>query len=214
VRDVLQAYEPEVVRYFMLTTHYRQPITYSVKMLEEAHDRLEYLYATLDRINQALGRADAIPDHGSFVAPAAGLLPSFFDAFHAAMSDDFNAPLALVPLGELAKAANELTKSPKKPKPDVAYTLAAVRSCLVQAGQALGLLQRFPADALLALRDRKVKALGIDAAAVEARIADRTQARADKDWALADAIRQELAAQGIELMDNADSTGWRIARVV
>jgi cysteinyl-tRNA synthetase len=78
----------------------------------------------------------------------------------------------------------------------------------------LGLLQRFPADALLALRDRKVKALGIDAAAVEARIADRTQARADKSGALADAIRQELAAQGIELMDNADSTDWRISRVV
>lgn len=214
VRDVLQAYHPEVVRYFMLTTHYRQPITYSIKMMEEAHGRLEYLYTTLQRINEALGKAPQIPEKGKFVAPAASILGRFFEDFHTAMSDDFNAPAALVPLGELAKAANELTKSPKKPKPDVAYTLAAIRSCLVQAGAPLGLLQTYPADALHSLRDKKAKALGIDKNEIEALIVARAEARASKDWARADEVRNELSAKGIELMDGVDGTDWRIAKVV
>ncbi|MBH24774.1 MAG: cysteine--tRNA ligase [Myxococcales bacterium] len=213
VRDVLGAYHPEVVRYFMLTTHYRQPITYSLKMMEEAHDRLEYLYTTLSRINEALGRIGTIPEAGNFVSPAAAPLETFFAKFHEAMCDDFNVPAALVPLGELAKASNELTKSKKKPKPDAAYTLAAIRSCLVQAGQPLGILQQLPEEALVELRDKRAEALGIDSEAIEQRINDRSQARQDRDWSLADAIRDELAEQGIELMDGADGTSWRIARV-
>ena len=213
IRDVIKVYEPEVVRFFMLTTHYRQPITYSVKMMEEAHARLEYLYNTLDRINDALGKIDSLPDHGNLVSPANKPLESFFDLFHEAMCDDFNFPSALVPIGELARAANELTKNKKRPAPDVAFTLAAVRSALVQAGEVLGVLQRYPSEALAALRDRRADALGIDKAAVQARILDRTQARADRDWALADQIRDELAAQNIELMDGADTTDWRIGKV-
>ncbi|MEO1272358.1 MAG: cysteine--tRNA ligase [Myxococcota bacterium] len=213
VRDVLGAYHPEVVRYFMLTTHYRQPITYSLQMMEEAHARLEYLYTTLARINEALGRVGSIPEAGQFVSPAATPLANFFERFHQAMCDDFNTPAALVPIGELAKASNELTKSPKKPKPDTAYTLAAIRSCLVQAGQPLGLLQRLPEQALVELRDTRAKALGIDKQAIEQRIADRARAREARNWAEADAVRNELAEQGIELMDGSDGTTWRIARV-
>ena len=213
VRDVLKVYHPEVIRYFMLTTQYRQPITYSMQMMEEAHGRVEYLYTTLARINEALARVSSIPEFGNFVSPAASQLSSFFERFHQSMCDDFNVPAALVPLGELAKASNELTKSKKKPRHDVAYTLAAIRSCLVQAAQPLGLLQRLPDLALVELRDKRALALGVDSDVVEGRIADRLQARAERDWALADTIRDELAEQGIELMDGTEGTTWRIARI-
>jgi cysteinyl-tRNA synthetase len=213
IRDVLQVYHAEVVRTFFLTTHYRQPITYSLQMMEEAFGRLEYLYTTLHRINEALSRVEAIPESGSFVAPAAAPLSTFFDAFHRAMCDDFNFPAALVPIGELAKASNELTKSPKKPKPDVAYTLAAVRSALVQAGQVLGIMQRFPAEVLRELRDMRAAAMEIDSNEVQARIQARIEARNAKDWALADEIRAELTAMGIELMDGPEDTDWRIGKL-
>ena len=213
VRDVLKVYDPEVVRFFMLTTHYRQPITYSVKMMEEAQARLEYLYNTLHRINLALARADRIPDAGKLASPARKVLDGFFPQFHEAMCDDFNFPAALVPIGELAKAANELTKSKKRPNPDIAYTLAAARSALVQAGAVLGVLQHFPGEALARLRDQRARALGIDAAHVEARIKDRDKARDDRNWALADQIRDELVALNVELMDSPEGTDWRIAKV-
>jgi cysteinyl-tRNA synthetase len=197
----------------MLTSHYRMPCTWSVSMMEEAHARLEYLYTTLHRINQSLAKAPSIPERGNFMAPARDVLARFFDEFHGAMCDDFNVPAALVPIGELSRAANELTKTKKKPKTDAAYTIAAVRSALVQAGAVLGILQKDPTRALNRLRNRRAQAMGIDNAAIKALIADRAQARADKNWARSDEIRDELLAQHIELMDGPDGTEWRISRV-
>lgn len=213
VRDVLEVYDPEVVRFFMLTSHYRMPCTWSVAMMEEAHARLEYLYTTLHRINQVLAKAASIPERGNFVTPAKEVLDRFFADFHAGMCDDFNVPAALVPIGEIAKAANELTKNKKKPKPDTAYTLAAVRSALVQAAAVLGVLQKDPAVALVALRDRRAVAMGIDNAEIEGLIQERAQARIDKNWARADEIRDELLERNIDLMDGPDGTEWRISRV-
>ena len=213
VRDVLGVYDPEAVRFFMLTSHYRMPCTWSIGMMEEAHARLEYLYTTLHRINQSLAIAASIPERGNFVSPAREVLLRFFDEFHAAMCDDFNVPAALVPLGELSKTANELTKSKKQPPTDTAYTLAAARSALVQAGAVLGILQRDPGIALCQLRERRAHAMGVDESEIEALIAERTQARGTKNWTRSDEIRDDLLARHIELMDGPEGTEWRFARV-
>ena len=210
-RDVLGGYHPDAIRYFMHTTHYRNPITYSVDNLEEARQRVTYFYETLRRIDEALAKVDAIDDNASFVAGTEEVLGSFDAKFADAMSDDFNTPRALAAIGEVAKIGNELTESKKKPKPDVAKTLATVKSCLQSAGAVLGVLETPASQALVELRDLRVKVLGIDVSLIDQKIADREAARAEKDWARADAIRDEMLEIGVEIMDGADGTSWRVS---
>ncbi|MFU8802275.1 MAG: cysteine--tRNA ligase [Bradymonadaceae bacterium] len=213
-RDVLQGFHPEAVRYFMHTSHYRNPITYSVENLEEAAQRVEYYYTTLERIDDALGRIghglDNPPPEAPAPAGCRGLVDTFMDRFEEALADDFNTCRGLAAIGELARAINNMTQTKKKPQPDVAYSLYRMRVLLCTAGQVLGILRRPPRQALEELRDLKVKVLGLDAAAIEEKIIARKQARDDKDWAMADTLRDELDAMNVEIMDSPEGTTWRI----
>ena len=212
-RDVLQGYHPEAIRYFMHTTHYRNPITYSVENLDEATQRIDYFYTALDRTNEALERAGfgVLPPPEAKWDPAAGeVLEDFGERFDTALADDFNTPRALAVLGEAAKILNELTESKKKLSPERAWTLHRAKRELLAAGESLGLLESRPATALRELRDLRVKVLELDPEHIESRIQARTDARANKDWAAADAIRDELLAMSVEIMDSPAGTTWRV----
>lgn len=209
-RDVLQGYHPEAIRYFMHTTHYRHPITYSQNNLDEATDRVEYLYTTLRRLDEALEKADYVPEDGQFFDSKSESIEGFMDRFEAALCDDFNTPRGLALIGELARVANDLTESKKKAKGDRLWTIAQTRELLLQAGSILGLLHKPASDALVELRDLKVELLGIDVDRVEELIEARTQARTEKDWERADAVRDQLAAMKIEVLDSPEGTSWRI----
>ncbi|MBA2662787.1 MAG: cysteine--tRNA ligase [Bradymonadaceae bacterium] len=213
-RDVLKGYHAEAVRYFMFTSNYRNPVTYSMENLEEASQRVEYLYTSLARIDETLARAGFGPGNPP---PAAGwaedrgaLVEGFSERFDAALADDLNTCRALAAIGELARAINELTQSKKKPSAEAAHTLFAMRQRLTAAGGVLGILEKPPAAALLELRDLRVDVLGLDAALIEQKVADREAARAAKDWAGADALRDELSAMNIEIMDSPEGTTWRV----
>lgn len=214
-RDVLKAYHPEGVRYFFHTTHYRKPITYSLENLAEATDRVEYFYTALGRVDQALGRVRSAPD--APIAPAAlvegtqEVLEGFDEQFEQALADDFNTPRAIAVLGEVAKVANELTQSPKKPDASRAWTLHCAQQAMRSAGEVLGILQRPPAEVLVEIRDLKAAARDLDPADIDQKVARRQQARAQKDWAGADALRDELAALGVEIMDSPEGSTWRFA---
>lgn len=214
-RDVLKGYHPEAIRYFLQTTMYRNPITYSAENLNEANARVEYLYTTLSRIDEALARADYgvdSPPPTSLITGKSGeVLNGFMGRLEDELIDDFNTPRALALIGEVARIANELTESKKKPKDDVAFTLFVARQALTGASYLLGFLQEDPATALLEIRDLKVALLGIDADKVEELIAARIAARGERDWARADAIRDELLAMSIEIMDSTDGTAWRVS---
>jgi cysteinyl-tRNA synthetase len=133
-------------------------------------------------------------------------------SFRAAMDDDFNTAAALGHLYESFVLANKLLDDPKAAAKDVRRrTLARLRVDLKAAGATLGIFQRPAADFLLARRARLCARRHIDAAAVEARIAERAAARAAKDFARADEIRKSLREQSIELMDTPAGTGWRVA---
>ncbi len=212
-RDVLGGFHPEAIRYFFHTTHYRKPITYSLENLEEATDRIEYFYTTMDRIDAALARAgysvDNSPPQASFVAGTEDVLDGFAERFDEALADDFNTPRAIAVLGEVAKIGNELTQSNKKPSADVAWTIYNVSARMHDAGHVLGVLGRDPREALREIRDLKAAALEIDPADIDEKIAARKEARAQKDWERADAIRDELAAMDVEIMDSPEGTTWR-----
>jgi len=113
---------------------------------------------------------------------------------------------------EMAKLANEIV--PKKRKaikdPVLLRTLARIRADLQKSSEILGLFSEEPAVALLKLRDLRAAQLGVDSDRVEQLITDRAAARADKDWARADEIRDELASLQVVLMDSATGTTWEL----
>ena len=186
IREVTSRYDPEVLRYFILTSHYRSPLNYSDQHLENAKAALTTLYTALRGIEAADVKGEEEDPH--------------VQRFHAAMQDDFNTPEALAILFDVAHAINKHREN----APDTARYHAAV---LRQLAGLLGLLGR---DAESFLRGGRSSG-GLDDAAIEALIAQRNEARKNKDWAESDRIRDELKEKGIILEDGPEGTTWRRA---
>ncbi|MEK8080187.1 cysteine--tRNA ligase [Pseudomonas sp. XK-1] len=183
IREVLEKYHPEVVRYLLVSSHYRSPINYSEDSLREAKGALERFYNALKGLPAA--------------APAGG--EAFVERFAAAMDDDFNSPEACAVLFELAREINRLCDTDLQ-------AAAGLAARLKELAGVLGVLQLEPEAFLQAGAAGKV-----DAAEVEALIAARLQARAEKNWAESDRIRDQLSAMGVVLEDGKGGTTWRLA---
>jgi len=183
IREVLEKYHPEVVRYLLVSSHYRSPINYSEESLKEAKGALERFYNGLK----------GLPE----VAPAGG--EAFVERFSAAMDDDFNSPEACAVLFEMIREINRLRDSDSQ-------AAAGLAAQLKQLAGVLGVLQLEPEAFLQAGAGGKV-----DAAEVEALIAARLQARAEKNWAESDRIRDQITALGVVLEDGKGGTTWRLA---
>lgn len=182
IRDVLAHYDPETVRYFLMSGHYRSQLNYSEDNLKQARAALERMYTALRDLP---------------LAPAAGgdeQVARFKDA----MDDDFNTPEAYSALFDLVREIN------RQKAEDVAVA-AGLGARLRELGAVLGILQQDP-DAFL-----KGNEADDEVAEIERLISDRNQARADKNWAAADAARNRLTEMGIVLEDSAGKTSWRRA---
>jgi cysteinyl-tRNA synthetase len=184
VREVLARFRPEVVRFFILNSHYRSPLNYSDLNLEESGAALTRLYTALR----------GLAPHRENEGDESG----FRARFHTAMDDDFNTPEAIAVLFELAREVNRL----KAASPEQANRLAGV---LLELGAVLGLLQSNPEEFLKG----GGSASGPSDAEIENLIQARLDARKSKNWAEADRIRDALKAQGIVLEDGAAGTNWR-----
>ena len=182
VREILERYRPEEVRYFILTSQYRSPLNYDEERLENARAALTRFYTALR------GLPDAEPKGAE----------EFEQVFHAAMQDDFNTPEALAAMFELVREINRVRQA----APDVAAGLAAA---LRRMGDALGILQQEPEAYLRGGADDD----GMSDSEIDALIEKRQQAKQDKDWAEADRIRDELQGAGIVLEDGPGGTTWR-----
>lgn len=182
IRNVLQRYRPEVIRYFILTSHYRSPLNYSDQQLDAASQALEGLYLTL--------RGLQISNTESTEANA------YWQRFMQAMNDDFNTPEALAVLFELKNAINQARQQDEKKARNLAQMLWKL-------GGILGLLTVSPEQYL------QVTHQSLAVAEIEKFIAERNTARAEKNWAEADRIRDMLQVQGIILEDSAKGTSWR-----
>lgn len=183
IRDVLEYYDAETVRYFLLSGHYRSQLNYTEDNLKQARTALERFYT-------ALRGTDAS------VQPAGG---EVFEArFIEAMNDDFNTPEAYSVLFDMAREINRL----KSEDMDAANGLAAE---LRKLAGILGLLQQEPEQFL----HRGIQADDEETAKIEALIKQRNDARKNKDWPLADSARNQLNEMGIELEDGPQGTSWR-----
>jgi cysteinyl-tRNA synthetase len=183
VRDVLEQYQPEVVRYFILSSHYRSPLNYSDQHLDNAQQALTRLYTAL----RGLPMSEESDDDNSY-----------YERFHEAMDDDFNTADALAVLFDLARDINKIREQDIK-------KAALLASELRHLSSILGLLQSDPEQFLQQLGGETE----LSADEIDNMIAQRNAARADKDWAEADRIRDMLKEKGITLEDGAGGTTWR-----
>jgi cysteinyl-tRNA synthetase len=210
IRDALALHHPDVLRFFMLTGHYRKPVNYTLEALEEARSRVVYFYKTLRAVERFFPLSPTVPSEGRVREER--LLDGFWDEVHAALDDDFNTPRVLAAMGELAKAANDLLPKKLKPihDPILLRTLDRLHHDLTNAGKVLGLFEQAAEVALTRIRDLRVHEKGLDGADLERLVAARSQARADKDWARADALRDQLLELGVAIMDGAEGTAWEM----
>ncbi|MCS6913692.1 MAG: cysteine--tRNA ligase [Myxococcales bacterium] len=206
LRDALQRVDPEALRCFFLSTHYRSPLAFSDKSLADAELRMEYFYETLRRVDERLGGQDVGP------GPVHGQPERFLAEFEAAMDDDFNFAGALGSLSGMFAAMNELVERPPvRDRALVGRTLAQLRRQVRAVASVLGLLEDDPAAWLLRRRERAARAHGIDVARVEQLLGQRQAARAAKDFATADRLREELRALGVSVMDTPQGPVWKVS---
>ena len=187
VREILQSYRPEEVRFFILASHYRSPLNYSQENLDNARAGLTRLYTAL---------------RGFVTGSEAESRETCSEDFYRALDDDFNTPEALASLFEIAKEINKNRETDPK-------RASSLAGCLRGLGGVLGLLQDEPETFLRAATGTGPSAVSLTDNEIEALIADRIRARVDRNWAEADRIRDELEAQGIVLEDGASGTRWR-----
>jgi len=182
IREILDKYDAEVVRYLLISSHYRSEIDYSQESLQEARNGLDRFY-------------NALKDHAD-VAPASQdelTRSSFYDRFILAMDDDFNTREALSAMYDLVRDLN--SEADATAKRNLASQLKAL-------GQILGILRRNPHEYLQA-------GVALSGEQIEALIAERLQARTDKNFVRSDEIRDELKAKGVVLEDSKGGTTWR-----
>lgn len=181
LREILEQAQGEVVRFALLSGHYRSPLDWSEDNLRQAKAALDGLYTALRQVEEIAADADA--------EVAENVL--------AALQDDLNTPVAIAGLHELARDLNKATDS---------ATQARLKGQLLASAELLGFCAQSPEDWF---RWQPATAQGLDDAAIDALIEERNQARQTKDFARADAIRDELAAANIVLEDGAGGTQWK-----
>ena len=182
IRYMLDLYDAESLRYFFLTAHYRSLLDYSIENLNLARSALERLYTALR------GCDLTVPAKGG---------EQYVEAFKIAMDDDFNTPGALAVLFEIAREVNKL-------KTEDAETANGLAVCLTELAGVLGLLEQDPETFLKG-------GANDEAAEIEVLIKQRNEAKAAKNWAIADEVRDKLKAMNIVLEDTPNGTTWRKA---
>ncbi len=214
IKEVLARFPAEVVRFFLISSHYRSPLDFSDAALAEAEGALLRLYTTLARLREALRPypdfqpVPAIDCVANLSLEECARLRSLGTRFEAAMDDDLNTAQALGYLFDAVRLVNRLMEEPST-EPGYLTSLWETYHGLLALGQVLSLLQADPEEMVNSLR-QKVADLKIDAAEIERLIAERVQARKDKDWARADAIRKQLSDLDILLEDTPQGTTWRV----
>jgi len=183
VREILQQYRPEEIRFFMLSSHYRSPLNYSLENLDEARAALNGLYTALRDCPASIEQRDE----------------NIIQSFNTVMDDDFNSPKAIAVLHELAHELNRMQDKSS----EQAHLLAGTIKYL---GGVLGILQETP-QVHLQSKTGYAKTCMSDEE-IQLHIEQRNQARADKDFAEADRIRDLLIENGVNLEDTPDDTLW------
>jgi len=208
IRDILEQVPAEALRLFYLETHYRSPLPYFSARLDEALKALDRVYTAKETVELAQGDADPA-SLGEAAVEAHRLAVGFAAEFDAMMDDDFNSAGAVAALFDLVRAVNRFGND-KKARAKGGRVLAPAKAAFALCAEVLGVGGMAPQAFFDEVKVKRLRASGRSVEEVEARVAARAAARSAKDWAQADAIRVELDAQGIVVMDGIAGSTWRM----
>ena len=197
IRDVMQQFSPEVIRYFIVSSHYRSPLNFSDSALKDAKQALSRFYQTLKAVNELHVTNIVLNEQNQAIVNHIQL------RFNTAMNDDFNTPEAIATLFELTREINRVLRLDTAEERAQAFGLA---ESLKTLGAILGLLHSNPIEFLQGEADA---GQGLTAEQIEAQIEARQSAKAARDFALADQIRKDLLEAGVVLEDGKGGTRWR-----
>jgi cysteinyl-tRNA synthetase len=207
LKEVLDKFDPEVVRFFLLSTHYRSPIEFSDEQLRESESSIDRYYSTVVRINDFLLKKELKEGFSNVGKIFEELILSFKKKFEEAMDDDFNTALALGHIFDLIREANRFLDSKPSGLKD-RELLLKTKELFFEAGDILNIFSRTPDEWYRSLM--KIRKVGLSERDILEKIKERQDARQRKDWRLADTIRKELEEKGVILEDKKDRTDWKV----
>ena len=217
IREVLERYDSEVLRFFLISAHYRSPLDFSDQNLTEAESGMERIYSALAGIDAALANGKGAP--GAKVNPdllndaerelldKSDTLPVRFTD---AMDDDFNTAQAIGHIFDLVRCINRALDEGGGRSGAGLALFSRVRDKMREVGKVLGVFISEPAAYLERIKTRKLAGLELTPAAIESLIAERAMARKAKDFKRSDEIRDYLLARDIQLLDGAQGTTWKV----
>ena len=215
IRDILQDVPSEALRLVYLESHYRSPLPFSNTRMGEAISGLNRLYEAKELVETLQAQGTDYPaeklaqEVGKPAIQVAELASTFEARFNAAMDHDFNSGQAIGHLMELVRAINRAGNQKRVRKLGGAL-LAPAQAAFSLADTVLGIGGMAPSDFFAELREKRLRVEGLDPTWVEERLQARLDARNARDWAAADAIREELDNAGILVMDKAHGVEWRV----
>jgi cysteinyl-tRNA synthetase len=217
IREVLEKYDSEILRFFLLSAHYRSPLDFSDQNLTEAGAGMERIYSALASIDKVLNASKE--DLGEKIDPAwlteaeKELLDksiALVTCFKEAMDDDFNTALALGNVFDLVRTINRALAEGEGKSASGRALFAQVRDKIREVGKVLGLFISEPAAYLERIKARKLAGQEISPEAIENLIAERSLARNARDFKRSDEIRDYLLARNIQLLDGPQGTSWKV----
>ena len=214
IQEMVRRFHPEGIRLFLLSRHYRSPLDYSDQAMQEAQMGLLRLYTLLKDLEYPQGRLQ-MKGHESLtperIKEIEEVVGRFKENFKEAMEDDFNTAQAIGHMYELARQINRImdTIHPEEVK-GLADQFNQAAGLIKQYGRILGVLTLPPQAFLEQERTRLLQKKGLSPEEIEALISERNQARQEKDWARADALRDRLTEMNVLLKDTPQGTLWQI----
>jgi cysteinyl-tRNA synthetase len=212
IRDIVKQYHPEVIRFFIFTTHYRNPLDFSESAMQDATAGLDRLYncvAAIDGLTM-----DGNPDTPSLISNKDRTkLTGMEERYRQAMDNDFNTAQAQAILFDTAKILNKIEK--ELTENSSCQDIQFLRETLAVFKKLAGIMGLLQEDAATYLRRKKAVLLGgldIDEQTIIAMIKERNEARSARDWSRSDEIRDRLLAKNIELKDGPEGTTWVIGK--
>ncbi|MBE5805198.1 MAG: cysteine--tRNA ligase [Clostridiales bacterium] len=208
IKQALEKYNPEVIRYAMVSKSYSADIDLGEKEFALAEQHLYYFYNTMKSINKFI--EENFEDGDSIFHYENTIVDSIEKEFIEAMNDDFNTPVVIANLFSTCKYINNVLKNNKMDVKEKIYILNKIKSEIIKCYNVIGLFKENINDMILELKNKYLLKLKLDVNFIEEQVKNRLEAKLEKNYVLADAIRNDLEEQGIILNDTKEKTEWDI----
>ena len=209
IREILNDYHPEVLRFFLLSNHYRSPIDFSYDMLNKAENNLEKFYSFLLEAER-IKNEKPISSSSELIDPFSKQIRESKEEWEKAMDDDFNSAKAIGHLFSLLRACNHFIHEEGYKYEDGQKLLGEAADLIKKFGEVFGIFSEKPEHFIKKLKIKKEKSRSIDPAIIEDLIKKRAVYREKKEWEKADEIRNKLLEMGIQIMDTPKGTTWKV----